>query len=67
MTMIAFSIFGFSVYWYGIFYAVAFFLGYGVLNWIGQQKFFAQDSKIQHFLTEGIDDLLMLIVLGVLI
>lgn len=65
--MIAFQIFWFSVYWYGIFYALAFLLGYFGLSWIGQKKRFITFPKVQYFLTEGLENLILAIAFGVLI
>ncbi|MDO4713659.1 MAG: prolipoprotein diacylglyceryl transferase [bacterium] len=65
--MVAFSIFGFSVYWYGIFYALAFLLGYIALAWIGKKGFFAGYPKLQKLLTEQLEDLIFTIAVGVVL
>ncbi len=65
--MVAFQIFGFPIYWYGIFYAVAFLLGYGGLMWIGKKKRFANFPKVQKILDTGLEDLFLAILLGVMI
>ncbi len=65
--MVAFQIFGFSVYRYGIFYAIAFLLGYFGLAWIGQKKRFSHFTQVQHFLTEGLENLILAIAVGVLV
>lgn len=65
--MIAFQLFGFSIYWYGIFYALAFLLGYVGLAWIGKKKRFAHQTKVQHFLSEGLENLILTIAIGVVI
>ena len=65
--MVAFSLFGWSIYRYGIFYALAFILGYGILWWIGKKRFFSTMPKIQRFLTEGLEDLLLSIAIGVIV
>ena len=65
--MIAFQIFGFSIYWYGIFYALAFFLGYLGLAWIGKKKRFVHQPQVQYFLSEGLENLILAIAVGVLV
>ena len=65
--MVAFSLFGWSIYRYGIFYALAFILGYGILWWIGKKGFFSIMPKIQRFLTAGLEDLLLSIAIGVIV
>lgn len=65
--MIAFQIFGFSIYWYGIFYALAFFLGYIGLAWIGKKKRFVHQPQVQYFLSEGLENLILAIAVGVLV
>lgn len=65
--MVAFSIFGFSVYRYGIFYALAFLLGYLGLARIGKQNYFSKMPKLQSLLTDHLEDLILVIALGVII
>lgn len=65
--MVAFQLFGFSIYWYGIFYALAFLLGYFGLAWIGRQKWFVSQSQVQYFLSEGLENLILAIAIGVLL
>ena len=65
--MVAFEIFGWSIYRYGIFYAMAFALGYIVLGWIGKRKVFENMPKVQYFLTEGLEDLILSIALWVIV
>lgn len=65
--MVAFQIFWFSIYWYGLFYALAFVLWYLGLWWIWKQGFFAKFPKVQWFLTEGLEDLILAIAVGVLV
>lgn len=65
--MVAFQLFGFSIYWYGIFYTLAFLLGYFGLAWIGRQKWFAAKPQVQYFLSEGLENLILAIALGVLL
>lgn len=64
--MVAFQIFGFSIYWYGIFYALAFILGYFGFTWMGKQQWFSAYPRIQKLLTEELEDLLFAIALGVI-
>lgn len=64
--MVAFQVFGFSIYWYGIFYALAFMLGYVGFIWIGKQQRFRNAPKIQKLFTEEIEDVLFAIALGVI-
>lgn len=65
--MVAFQIFWFSVYWYGIFYAVAFLLWYFWLAWIGKKRWFSNLPQVQYFLTEGLENLIFAIAIGVLV
>lgn len=65
--MVAFTIFGFSIYWYGIFYALAFIIGYLGLSWIGKKNFFFSFPKIQKLLTQDLEDLIFSIALGVVL
>lgn len=64
--MVAFEFLGISVYWYGIFYAISFVFGYLCLWWIGKQRRFAKFPKVQYFLTQGLEDLLLAIAIGVI-
>lgn len=64
--MVAFQLFGLSIYWYGIFYALAFILGYFGFTWIGKQERFSTSPRIQKLLTEELEDLLFAIALGVI-
>lgn len=65
--MVAFSVFGINVYRYGIFYALSFLLGYYLLNWIGAKSYFRAFPKIQWLLKNSLDDLLLVIVAGVIL
>lgn len=65
--MVAFTIFGFSIYWYGIFYALAFIIGYLGLSWIGKKNIFFSFPKIQKLLTQDLEDLIFSIALGVVL
>ena len=42
---------------------MAFALGYFVLGWIGKRKVFETMPKVQYFLTEGLEDLILSIAL----
>ena len=55
------------MYWYGIFYAVAFLLGYFGLAWIGKKRWFSNLPQVQYFLTEGLENLIFAIAMGVLV
>ncbi len=65
--MIAFSVWGFSIYWYGIFYLISFLLGYFFLKFVGKLQIFSKFEKLQSVLQHKTDDLLIAIILGVLI
>ena len=65
--MIAFSIFWFSIYRYGIFYTIAFLLGYLWLAWLGKQAFIAPYPRVKKILTENLEDLILVIALWVIL
>jgi len=65
--MVAFSIYWFPIYWYWIFYALAFIFGYLWLMRIGKRWWFIKYPKVQYFLTEGLEDLIFSIAVGVII
>ena len=66
--MIAFSLFGFPVYWYGIFYALTFLFGYFFLSFITKKGVFCDILPGLHrVLTKYVDDIFLYAVLGVLI
>jgi len=65
--MIAFSILWRDVYRYGIMYLVSFVIGYGVVYAISKSSIFHTYPKIQQAITQDIDNLLILIILGVMI
>jgi prolipoprotein diacylglyceryltransferase len=65
--MIAFEIFGFSVYRYGIFYFISFLIGYGCLAFVGKQEWFHKFPALQHTLTTNLDYLFIFLLLGVLV
>ena len=66
-TMVAFSIFWFSIYRYGIFYAIAFLLGYLWLAWLGKQAFIAPYPRVKKILTDNLEDLILVIALWVIL
>lgn len=63
--MVAFTIFWFSIYRYGIFYAIAFIFWYFWLSRVGKKQWFKNYPKVQFFLTEGLEDFLLVIALWV--
>ena len=65
--MVAFSIFWFSIYRYGIFYAIAFLLGYLWLAWLGKQAFIAPYPRVKKILTDNLEDLILVIALWVIL
>lgn len=65
--MVAFQIFGFSVYWYGIFYFISFLIGYGGLAFVGKQGWFRKFPALQQTLSVNLDYLFIFLLLGVLV
>jgi phosphatidylglycerol:prolipoprotein diacylglycerol transferase len=65
--MVAFQIFGVSIYWYGIFYFISFILGYCFLSYIGKKAYFKAFPALQQTLTQHLDTLMIFLLLGVLI
>ncbi len=66
--MIAFSIGTIDVYRYGIFYFIAFLTGYLFLYWIAKKNiFWTKFLRMQTFLQNNIDDLMLCIFLWVLL
>ncbi len=65
--MIAFSLGGIHIYWYGIFYLITCLIGYAFLWWVGKQRRFKQYTGVQNLLTSGLDDLILATIIGVLI
>jgi len=65
--MVAFTLFWISIYWYGIFYMIAFILGYCFLKRVGKQSRFSNYPHLHAMLNEHLEDLLCFIILGVLI
>ena len=65
--MVAFSIFGINIYWYGIFYLIWFVLAYLFLFFLGKSKILNSYKNLQNFLRNDLDDLMIALVLWVLI
>lgn len=65
--MIAFSLWSVDIYWYWIFYVVAFFSAYLFLYYISRDVFFSKYPKIKTFLRDNLDDLVLLSILWVLV
>jgi len=66
--MIAFSIGSIHVYWYGIFYFVAFVVGYIFLFRIAKKDIFWKlFPRLQTFLQKNLDDLMLYIFFGVVV
>jgi len=66
--MIAFSIGTIDIYRYGIFYFIAFAVGYLFFHRIAKKNiFWAKFPRMQTFLQKNIDDLILCIFLGVLV
>jgi phosphatidylglycerol:prolipoprotein diacylglycerol transferase len=65
--MVAFTIFWFSVYRYGIFYMIAFILWYLFLARIWKQEYFKKYPKLQKILTTELEDMLCVLVIWVLL
>ncbi len=66
--MVAFSLWSLHIYRYGIFYLLAFLIGYGFFHFIAVKNVFAKSfPRMQAFLTTYVDDLVLMIFLGVLV
>lgn len=65
--MIAFSFFGFPIYWYWIFYFISFLLSYFLLSFINERKILQISRSLYEFLKNKIDDLFIYMILWVLI
>ncbi len=65
--MIAFTIRGRPIYRYGIFYLLTFIGGYLILWLLGKSKVFVWYPNVQHLLTNGLDDLMLVAILGVIV
>lgn len=68
VSMVAFSLFGITIYWYGILYVVSAVVGYVFLWYVGHRGIFATSSPHLHtILTKKRDDLLVAVLIGVLV
>ena len=66
--MIAFSIGSIDIYWYGIFYFIAFLVGYLFFHRITKQNiFWTKFPRMQTFFQKHIDELILCIFFGILI
>lgn len=65
--MVAFSIFGISVYWYGIFYLIWFVLAYLFLFFLWKSKVLNKYKNLQNFLRNDLDDLMLALIIWVLV
>ncbi|MFA7285062.1 MAG: prolipoprotein diacylglyceryl transferase [Candidatus Absconditabacterales bacterium] len=65
--MIAFTIFGWPIYWYGIMYLISFLIGYAYLRFISRTSLFANYPRLQSLLKDQLDDVMFAIMLGVLL
>lgn len=65
--MVAFSIFGISVYWYGIFYLIWFVLAYLFLFFLWKSKVLNKHKNLQNFLRNDLDDLMLALIIWVLV
>ena len=65
--MVAFSFFGISVYWYGIFYALTFLISYGILSFLIKRKVFSFLPEFQSLLEAHLETIFMFLLLGVLL
>jgi phosphatidylglycerol:prolipoprotein diacylglycerol transferase len=65
--MVAFQLFGLSIYWYGIFYCISFILGYCFLSFLGKKGYFKSFPALQVALTQHLETLMIALLFGVLI
>lgn len=65
--MVAFTIFGWPIYWYWLLYLVSFIGWYYYLRWIGHTTLLSDYPTLKKLLTNWIDDLMIMIVLWVII
>lgn len=65
--MVALEFWVLKIYWYWVFYFVSFLLGYLFLYYIAKNQILAIHEKVSSFLKEKLDDLVLMIFLGVLI
>lgn len=65
--MVAFSILWRDIYRYGIMYLASFIIGYMAIYAIGKSKLFLSYPNIQQAITQDIDNILIIIILGVML
>ncbi|MFA5747482.1 MAG: prolipoprotein diacylglyceryl transferase [Candidatus Absconditabacterales bacterium] len=66
--MIAFSIGSINIYRYGVFYVIAFVVGYVFLRFVANKKIFLKKNpNLQRVLDNNLEDILLYIILGILI
>lgn len=65
--MVAFSILWRDIYRYGIMYLLSFIIGYSIIYAIGKSNLFQLYPNVQQAITQDIDNLLILIILGVML
>ena len=65
--MVAFSIFGLNVYWYGIFYLIGFVITYVFLYFLWNSKILNDFPKLKNFLVNDLDSLMISLIIWVLI
>jgi len=64
--MIAFHIFWWPVYWYGLFYGITFLSWYLFLEWVGKSKILITYSNLHQLLTIHLDAVVVWIIWGIL-
>lgn len=71
--MVAFTIRGRPIYWYGIMYLISFAVWFFFLKWVGKQEWILRwaqktnNNALQLLLGKKLEDLMMVIILGVMI
>jgi len=65
--MIAFTIAGRPIYRYGLFYLITFISWYLILRWLWKRNAFITYPNVHHFLTKGLDDLMLIGIVGVML
>lgn len=65
--MVAFSIFGVNIYWYGIFYLIGFAIVYVFLYFLWKSKILDNYPKVKNLLRYNLDDLMICLIVWVLI
>jgi len=65
--MVAFSVFGFPIYWYWIFYFISFILGYIFLYFSFRSSYLLKYPLLQKKFIASLDDLIVVVMLWVLI